>query len=296
MTITPDFFGVPVSLVSEPPEMLFPVVFNSAHSGRYYPQGFASQTRLDARTLRKSEDCHVDGLFAPVVNHGMALHTANFPRAYVDVNREPYELDPRMFDGALPAHANIGSPRVAGGLGSVPRVVDEGVEIYGRRIPVSEGLERIERVYKPFHRTMRALLSRTHLQFGEVILLDCHSMPSTLKIGAHGVCPDIVLGNRFGASAAPDITDCAIDALQALSLSVVCNKPYAGGYITEHYGRPRHGFHALQIEINRALYMDEASLELTAGFAALRTALERFACVFARQVGRLSYRYPLAAE
>jgi N-formylglutamate amidohydrolase len=296
MTITPDFFGVPVSHVSEPPEMLFPVVFNSAHSGRYYPQIFAAQTRLDAKTLRKSEDCHVDGLFAPVVSHGMALHVANFPRAYVDVNREPYELDPRMFDGALPAHANIGSPRVAGGLGSVPRIVGEGVEIYGRRIPVEEGLQRIERVYKPYHRTLRSLLSRTHQQFGEVILLDCHSMPSSLKIGPQGFCPDIVLGNRFGASAAPDITDCAIDALQALGFSVVCNKPYAGGYITEHYGRPRHGFHALQIEINRALYMNEITLELTSGFASLQAALEQFALAFARQAGRLSYRYPLAAE
>jgi N-formylglutamate amidohydrolase len=144
-----SFFGMPVSQVHEPAQLTCPLVFNSPHSGRHYPKEFLQQTRLDRVLIRKSEDMHVDELFALVLRAGAPLHVANFPRAYVDVNREAFELDPRMFDGALPAHANIGSPRVAGGLGSVPRLVGEGIEIYGNRLPVEEALNRIEHVQLP---------------------------------------------------------------------------------------------------------------------------------------------------
>ena len=254
------------------------------------------QTRLDRKTIRRSEDLHVDGLFGDVVDSGLPLHAANFPRAYVDVNREPYELDPRMFDGPLPAHANTGSARVAGGLGSIPRVVGDGIDIYARRLPVRQALERIEFVYKPFHRTLRQLLLRTQEEFGYCVLIDCHSMPSSVRTGERGVTPDIILGDRFGVSAAPWISDLAVEIFQSLGYSVVRNKPYAGGYITEHYGRPARGLHALQIEINRGLYMDETLMTLTSGFVPLRQALGRFALAFAGEVGANLGFQRLAAE
>ena len=291
-----DFFGFPVSVVVEPRVQSHGVVFNSPHSGRLYPKSFLMQTRLDRNTIRRSEDLHVDGLFADVVDHGFPLHVANFPRAYVDVNREPYELDPRMFDGPLPAYANTGSARVAGGLGSIPRVVGEGIDIYARRLPVVETLERIERVYKPFHRTLRDLLLQTHECFGYSVLIDCHSMPSNVRSGERGMAPDMIIGDRFGMSAAPWISDLAVELLQSLGYSVVRNKPYAGGYITEHYGRPGRDAHALQIEINRGLYMDENLMALTSGFVPLRQALGRFALAFAHEVGANLGFQRLAAE
>ena len=291
-----DFFGFPVSVVVEPRVQSHGVIFNSPHSGRLYPKSFLMQTRLDRNTIRRSEDLHVDGLFADVVDHGLPLHVANFPRAYVDVNREPYELDPRMFDGPLPAYANTGSARVAGGLGSIPRVVGEGIDIYARRLPVVETLERIERVYKPFHRTLRDLLLQTHECFGYSVLVDCHSMPSNVRSGERGMAPDMIIGDRFGMSAAPWISDLAVELLQSLGYSVVRNKPYAGGYITEHYGRPGRDAHALQIEINRGLYMDENLMALTSGFVPLRQALGRFALAFAHEVGANLGFQRLAAE
>ncbi len=254
------------------------------------------QTRLDRKTIRRSEDLHVDVLFADVTESGLPLHVANFPRAFVDVNREPYELDPRMFDGPLPSYSNTGSASVAGGLGSIPRVVGDGIDIYSRRLPVRETLDRIEHVYKPFHRTLRQLLLRTQEQFGYCVLLDCHSMPSTVRTGERGLAPDIILGDRFGVSAAPWISDLAVEIFQSLGYSVVRNKPYAGGYITEHYGRPARGLHALQIEINRALYMDETLMTLTSGFVPLRQALGRFALAFAEEVGANLGFQRLAAE
>ena len=291
-----DFFGFPVSVVVEPRVQSHGVVFNSPHSGRLYPKSFLMQTRLDRNTIRRSEDLHVDGLFADVVDRGLPLHVANFPRAYVDVNREPYELDPRMFDGPLPAYANTGSVRVAGGLGSIPRVVGEGIDIYARRLPVGDTLERIERVYKPFHRTLRQLLLGTHDRFGYSVLIDCHSMPSNVRSGERGLTPDMIIGDRFGMSAAPWISDLAVELLQSLGYSVVRNKPYAGGYITEHYGRPGRDAHALQIEINRGLYMDETLMTLTSGFVPLRQALGRFALAFAHEVGANLGFQRMAAE
>ena len=291
-----DFFGFPVSVVVEPAVQSHGIVFNSPHSGRLYPKSFLMQTRLDRRTIRRSEDLHVDGLFADVVDAGLPLHVANFPRAFVDVNREPYELDPRMFDGPLPGYSNTSSARVAGGLGSIPRVVSDGIDIYSRRLPVRETLERIENVYKPFHRTLRQLLLRTQDEFGYCVLMDCHSMPSSVRTGERGITPDIILGDRFGVSAAPWISGLAVEIFQSLGYSVVRNKPYAGGYITEHYGRPARGLHALQIEINRGLYMDETQMALTSGFVPLRQALGRFALAFAQEVGANLGFHRLAAE
>jgi N-formylglutamate amidohydrolase len=290
------FFGLPVSVVREPVELTCPLVFNSPHSGRHYPSEFLVQTRLDRVSIRKSEDMFVDELFSQVLNAGAPLHLANFPRAYVDVNREAYELDPRMFDGDLPPQTNLGSARVAGGLGSIPRIVGEGIDIYARRLPVAEAINRIESVYKPFHRCLRLLLNNSYKKFGQVILVDCHSMPSIVRVNGNERTPDIILGDRYGMSADPDIVNAARHCLTELGFSVVCNKPYAGGFITEHYGRPIRRYHALQIEINRGLYLDEGRQLLTSAFYPLQAALGRFALAFSDAIKEEPIDQPLAAE
>ncbi len=259
----------PPFVVDEPETHALPFVFNTPHSGSVYPRAFLAASRLDALSLRRSEDAHVDRLFAPVVDLGAPLMRAHFPRAYLDVNREPYELDPRMFEGRLPPFANTRSMRVAGGLGTVPRVVADGQEIYRGRLPVEEAVTRIENLYKPYHRTLRGLIQRTGRQFGHAILIDCHSMPSSSLGREEAGKADFVLGDRFGTSCAPLLTALVEQHLRARGFKVLRNKPYAGGFITEHYGEPGVGRHALQIEINRGLYMNEASLAVTERFSEL---------------------------
>ncbi|GBU18552.1 MULTISPECIES: N-formylglutamate amidohydrolase [Methylobacterium] len=271
---TPDPFGfAPAFAVDEPAAHTIPYVFNTGHSGAVYPPAFLAASRLDGHALRRSEDAHVERLFASVVGLGAPLMRANFPRAYLDVNREPFELDPRMFDGRLPAFANTRSMRVAGGLGTVPRVVADGQEIYARRLPVEEAVSRIEGLYKPYHRVLRGLVQRTARQFGQAVLIDCHSMPSASLGREQEPKADIVLGDRFGTSCDPALVERFEGELQAHGLRVVRNRPYAGGFITEHYGEPNVGRHALQIEINRALYMNESSLAVTADFFRLTETL-----------------------
>jgi N-formylglutamate amidohydrolase len=259
--------------ILEPVEWRSPVVFNSPHSGRVYPPAFLAAARLDLATLRRSEDSFVDELFAGVVRRGHPLMRAHFPRCYVDVNREPYELDPRMFDGRLPSFANTRSMRVAGGLGTVARVVGEAQEIYHERLPVNEALRRIEGLYKPYHRALRRLMSRIHRDFGAAVLVDCHSMPSA--VGAKDDRPraDIVIGDRYGTSCVGVVADTMEETLRGLGYSVSRNKPYAGGFITEHYGNPASGLHSVQLEVNRALYMDERRFERGGSFARLAADL-----------------------
>ena len=256
-----------------PGEQTVPFVFNSPHSGRFYPVDFLAATSLDKNEIRRSEDLLVDRLFAPAVRHGAPLMSAVYPRAYVDVNREPYELDPKMFAGRLPPYANVRSLRVAGGLGTIPRVVSDSANIYKEPLTVGEGLSRIEKIYRPYHDTLRRLLAQTHVAFGIAVLIDCHSMPSNIRGGPARARPDFVLGDRFGASCLPELTDCAASALRRLGYTVCRNKPYAGGFITEHYGRPSRNLHALQIEVNRGLYMDEQRLEPHQGFERLSSDL-----------------------
>ncbi|MEJ8573835.1 N-formylglutamate amidohydrolase [Microbaculum marinum] len=244
-----------------------PFVFNSPHSGRTYPKAFVAASRLDTMTLRRSEDTFVEELFSGVVGLGAPLMHARFPRAYVDVNREAYELDPTMFDGRLPSFANTRSMRVAGGLGTIARIVADGAEIYSVPISVAEGLDRIERYYKPYHRDLRALIRQAYASFGTAIVVDCHSMPSARVTQENRRRPDFVLGDRYGTSCVSILTDIAQETLQRLGYSVARNKPYAGGYITETYGSPRDGLHALQIEVNRSLYMDELRYVRAGGFA-----------------------------
>jgi len=263
--------------ILEPAEWQGPVVFNSPHSGSIYPPAFLSAARLDLAQLRRSEDSFVDQLFTGVVRRGFPLMRAHFPRCYVDVNREPYELDPRMFDGRLPSFANTRSMRVAGGLGTVARVVGDAQEIYHQRIPVDDALRRIEGLYKPYHRALRRLVTRVHRDFGTAILVDCHSMPSLAGSRDERPRADIVLGDRYGTSCVAGVADVVETTLHDLGYSVSRNKPYAGGFITEHYGNPPAGLHAIQLEINRALYMDERQFEPIASFGQLASDLEALA-------------------
>jgi N-formylglutamate amidohydrolase len=236
-----------------------PVVLNSPHSGSRYPKAFLAASRLDAQTLRRSEDAFVDQLFLAAAAQGAPLLRACFPRAFLDLNREPFELDPQMFEGRLPDFANTRSLRVAAGLGVIPRVVGDAQAIYRATIPVEAALHRIATLHRPYHARLAALIERAREAFGLAILIDCHSMPSSSP--DVGAC-DIVLGDRYGSSAARWVVDLVESALRASGLVVRRNKPYAGGYITEHYGAPAMGRHALQIEINRKLYMDERAIAL----------------------------------
>ena len=268
----------------EPAELLCPLVFSSPHSGSVYPARFLRAAKLDALTLRRSEDAYVDELFAGVVAFGAPLLRARFPRAYLDVNREPYELDPRMFDGRLPTFANTRSIRVAGGLGTIARVVGEAQEIYARRLPVGEAIRRIEGLYKPYHRILRRLLRRASARFGVAVLVDCHSMPSA-SAGHNGSGDkprtDFVLGDRYGTSCQASLVDMVEYELRRRGYVVQRNKPYAGGFITERYGQPGAGCHALQIEVNRSLYMDEADLSRGPRFTELAQALSAVAATLA---------------
>lgn len=282
--------------IREPTAHTIPFVYNSPHSGNRYPPSFLNDARLDSVAIRRSADHYVDELFAAAPELGAPLLAAHFPRAYLDVNREPYELDPKMFDGALPPFANISSLRVAGGLGTIPRIVAENMEIYRRRLSVEEGLSRIDALYKPYHAALRRLIARTHTRFGFSILIDCHSMPGNIRIAGSEIRPDFIIGDRFGTSASADLSRAAISFLTDLGFSAARNKPYAGGFITEHYGRPVRGLHALQIEINRALYVDEVTLEKRPEFEAIAGALSCFMRLMAEFADEFGSTTALAAE
>ena len=222
----------------------------------------------------------MDDLIADLSDRGYPVVKVHFPRSYVDVNREPYELDPRMFTGRLPSFANTRSMRVAGGLGTIPRVVGDGQEIYRERISVDDALARIEALYKPYHRALRRLINQAHQSFGTVVVVDCHSMPSIGVSRDEPRRPDVVIGDRYGTSCAALLPDIVEQTMSGLGYAVGRNKPYAGGFITEHYGNPASGLHAIQLELNRAIYMDERRREkgprfaqLTADFATLAEAL-----------------------
>ena len=284
--ITPDNTTDPFSVLL-PTGAPGPWLLNSPHSGDDFPEEFLLRSQLSRQILRRASDLFVDQMIAPMRAYGATVMHAHLPRSFLDLNREPLELDPRLIAGILPAEANTRSLRVAGGLGTVPRVIGDQIEIYAGKITLAEALRRIEQHYVPYHLRLRDEMSALHARHGHVVLIDCHSMPSSSGPNPYRAMPDIILGDRFGTSCAPELT-CAFEQLAASAgLSVERNQPYAGGYITEAYGRPAQGRHALQIEINRALYMDEASLTPHAGFEALSTALSTiFKALFAADLLR----------
>jgi N-formylglutamate amidohydrolase len=246
-----------------------PLVLASPHSGTEYPADLLAASRLRPIALRRSEDSFVDELFGAAPRLGAPLLSARFPRAYVDVNREAYELDPSMFADKLPGFVNIGSPRVRIGLGTIARIVAGGEEIYARKLRFAEAQQRIERLYRPYHQALHRLVEETEALFGGCLLIDCHSMPS----GAASSCgqgeADIVLGDCHGTSCAAAITEAARHFLVQRGFTVALNAPYAGGFTTDHYGRPSSRRHALQIEINRALYMNESDYQAKPYFSQL---------------------------
>jgi N-formylglutamate amidohydrolase len=252
-----------------PAAQLLPLVVASPHSGCDYPAEFVAASRLDPLTLRRSEDAFVDEIFAAAPRLGVPMLAARFPRAYLDVNREAWELDPAMFADALPDYVNVRSPRVRMGLGTIARVVASGEEIYGGKLCFADAQERIESLYRPYHAALTRLVEETAGDFGFCLVVDCHSMPSGMQSGAGRDGADIVLGDCHGAACAPQIVDSARRYLTRRGFAVALNAPYAGGFTTGHYGRPRRARHALQIEINRAIYMDERNYHRRPAFARL---------------------------
>ena len=253
-----------------------PVLVTSPHSGAFYPADFLAAAHLDDHAIRQSEDMFVGDLFTEAAGKGVRVLEAVYPRAYVDLNRGAYELEPALFDGQLPAHVDSKSPRAGSGLGTVPRLVAENKPIYNRKLQYAEAETRIETIYRPFHRRLAELLDDMHQAYGMAVLLDAHSMPSQAARASHHLpasgAPEIdfVLGNRHGRSCHAGLTNWLRDFLTSQGYRVALNKPYAGGFITEHYGRPAKGIHALQIEINRAIYMDEKTYRKHEGFERLR--------------------------
>jgi N-formylglutamate deformylase len=266
-------------VLHRPQSQVVPFVFSSPHSGRIYPVTFVNSSRLGSTCLRRSEDAFIDELFASALDIGAPLIAARFPRALIDANRAPTELDPSMFEGELSLPVDAASPRVNAGLGVIPRIVRQGAEIYRQKVSAEVAAERLADFYLPYHAALRDLVSETRLAFGIAILVDCHSMPSA----AAG--PDIVVGDRHGESASPLVTLAAERAFQAQGFRVVRNVPYAGGYTTQLHGQPTCGVHALQVEINRALYLDEESISRNASFPTLSA---RIATALVKLVGLCS--------
>lgn len=270
-------------------------VFDSPHSGRDYPDALVRGSRLTRQGLRASEDVLVDELFAAAPEHGAPLLAATAPRAWLDLNRSPTELDPALIRGVKLREATL-NQRVAAGLGVIPRVVSEGAEIYRARIALTEAEARIRAVHTPYHAMLESLLLRARDAFGMAVLFDCHSMPSEALRAAprvEGRCPDVVLGDRFGAAAGRALVVHTQRAFERQGFTVARNAPFAGGYITQRYGRPALGLHAIQIEIDRGLYLDQARLEPLAGFAEVKARLAR---VVAELAGMASGVAGLAAE
>jgi len=264
----------PPFVLIEPLRRTSPLIFASPHSGRRYPPELLANARVSLISLRRSEDAYVDELFAGAAAHGAAVLSGTIARAYVDLNRDPAELDPEMFDERPPSSPQSNSARVQAGLGAIPRISGDGQTIYRRKLSLSEAERRISGVHRPYHAMLQNLVAETKELFGCAVLIDCHSMPNNAR-GAHA--PDVVLGDRFGASCHPSVTALAEATLRRLGYRVARNTPFAGGHTTQTYGRPAARVHALQIEINRALYVDERTLERTNGYVRVRADMTRLA-------------------
>ncbi len=264
----------PPFVLIEPLRRTTPLIFTSPHSGRRYPPELLADARVSLISLRRSEDAYVDELFAGAAAHGASVLSATVARAYVDLNRDPAELDPEMFDERPPQSPQTNSARVQAGLGAIPRISGDGQAIYRRKLTLNDAERRINAVHRPYHALLQSLVAETKEQFGCAVLIDCHSMPNNSR-GAHA--PDIVLGDRFGASCHPSVTALAEATLRRQGYRVARNTPFAGGHTTQFYGRPAAHVHALQVEINRGLYLDERTLERTNGYVRVRADMTRLA-------------------
>jgi N-formylglutamate amidohydrolase len=296
-----------MDLVSPPafelrePQHRSAITLMSAHSGCYYPPDWQASSRLDTLTLRRSEDAFIDDLISFGPELCMSLLCARYARAYLDVNRDPLELDPCLFYDAPTKQQKL-SDRVKAGLGVVPRVVGIGMDIYPNKIPIAEALRRIAHIHIPYHAKITELTTQSIAAHGYGVLLDWHSMPSAAVADKGRLTPDIVLGDRRGLACNPALTQLMRDAFSAQGLRVAINDPYAGGYTTERYGRPFTGVHTLQIELNRRLYMDEIRIEKSLGYSALKRSISavlahaKAAIPLLPLAQRSPTRLPLAAE
>lgn len=254
--------------IHRPVRQKVPFVFASPHSGRLYPASFVAGSRLGTTALRRSEDAFVDDLVTrTALELGAPMIAARFPRAYLDANRAPTELDPVMFEGELAMAVDPPSARVQAGLGVIPRIVRDGADIYRSRLTAEEAAQRLMRLYRPYHAALLDLVEETRASFGAAVVIDCHSMPSAAAV------PDIVLGDRYGTSAAPALMQRAQQSFELRVFTVARNVPYAGGFTTQLYGRPQHGVHGLQIEVSRALYLDEERILPGPYFEDVRTRI-----------------------
>lgn len=273
-----------------------PLVFSSPHSGRAYDPAFLDNILLDSSQIRSSEDAFVDELIGTAPAAGIPLLAARVPRAFLDLNRGSDELDPAVIEGIGRAAHN---PRVSSGLGVIPRVVAQGRNIYRGKISLAEAEARIARHWHPWHDQLKTLLREAHLGAGQAILLDWHSMPhEAIEVHSRpGIAhPEVVLGDRFGASAAREVTDRIEAAFRRAGLRVVRNAPFAGAYIAQTYGRPSQQQHVVQIEIDRALYMDETAIRRSTDFTAFRQVIGGIITELAGAFRRPGGAMPLAAE
>ncbi len=269
--------------IDEPVSVMSPVVFASPHSGRLYPKGFLETCKASMMELRRIEDAYVDRLLADVHLAGAPVICGLVARGFVDLNRAESEMDPHMFEDPSPSWFSQRSPRVEAGLGCIPRLAFNGAAIYHRKLPRAEADHRLDQVYRPYHRALEALLRRAQAMFGQGWLIDCHSMPAETEANARS--PDIVIGDRFGASCAPGLVDLVEGLFRARGYTTARNSPYAGGFATLAHGQPPLGRHAMQIEVRRRLYLDEANVELHDGFNVLRRHMGEIAneiCAFTR--------------
>lgn len=266
-----------------PRHVTAPIVVASPHSGRLYDAAFMATVALDTKRIRSSEDAYVDQLMERVPHLGVPVLAAGMPRAFLDLNRAPEEMDPSVVHDVPRGTMN---PRVSSGLGVIPRVVAQGRAIYDGKISRKEADHRIDAFWRPYHARLHGLLTSAHEHFGQAILLDCHSMPheAVAATGPRGRHPEIVLGDRFGSSAAPHLMDALESVFEGLGFRVARNAPFAGAYVAQAYGHPGRGRHAIQIEVDRALYLDEATITRTANFDTIRGLMTEAVAQFCAQV------------
>jgi len=265
MADSPEHSAEPAAFTVLAPATPGPFVFASPHSGRHYPAGMAVAAGLETASLRSAEDALVDRLIAPGLERGATLLLGGWGRAYVDLNRDPEDLDPALVEGL---EGRAASPRTVAGYGVVPRLTGDGRPLYDRRLAIDEVRERIRLAHAPYHTALEQLMQAARTRHGEAVLIDCHSMPSRATRGIGGARgPDVVLGDRHGSSCAGELTRRLRKAFEALGWRVALNQPYPGGWTTQVCGRPADGLHAVQIELSRALYLDEATLEPGPGWS-----------------------------
>ena len=258
--------------IVEPSTLTSGVVFALPHSGRDYGVSFLNQSILDKISIRSSEDAFLDQLIDGIEKYGAPKIIANAPRAFIDLNRSTDELDPALISGIK---NNIRSPRISSGLGVIPRVVSHGKEIYRGKLSLEQAQSRIEYYWKPYHKDLSNLLKRAQSIYGQSLLIDMHSMPheAVSTQSSFIKAPEIVVGDRFGMSSDPEFTNLIVSILKQHGFRVAKNTPFAGAFITKHHGKIKERTHAIQLEIDRSLYMDEERISPNSGFEKLKSQL-----------------------